>query len=228
MRWPRIGQRATTAAAVVTVPVLVAVLALVNQGFPLAKVDLNDGSVWVTATSQLKLGRYNVPVEELNAGLVTTASTFDVLQDGGDVVLVQPDGFSVVDPATVTLASQVAAPGADVKMAAGVVSVVGADGGLYVRPLTGLDGLRVGTDAPDVALGTGGKAVVARDGTVVAVDGTGVVTRVAPGRAPSEAGAVGDGPVDALTSVGDEPVVLRGSTVQTLHGSVELDGQGLV
>ncbi|ROS31032.1 fibronectin type III domain-containing protein [Cellulomonas sp. PhB150] len=230
MRWPRLRQRATTAAAVVTVPVLVAVLALVNQGFPLAKVDLNDGSVWVTATSQLKLGRYNVPVEELNAGLVTDGSTFDVLQDGGDVVLTQPDGFAVVDPATVTLGSQVAAPGADksVSMAAGVLSVVGVDGGLYVRTLGSLEGLRVGTDAPDVALGEGGKAVVAPDGTVVAVDGTGEATRVAPGQAPADAGSVGEGSFDALTAVGDEPVVLRGSTVHTLHGSVELAGSDLV
>ncbi|WP_233549961.1 fibronectin type III domain-containing protein [Cellulomonas rhizosphaerae] len=230
MRWPRLRQRVTTAAAVVTVPVLVAVLALVNQGFPLAKVDLNDGSVWVTATSQLKLGRYNVPVEELNAGLVTAGSTFDVLQDGGDVVLTQPDGFAVVDPATVTLGAQVAAPGADknVSMAAGVVSVVGTDGGLYVRTLGSLEGLRVGTDAPDVALGEGGQAVVAPDGTVVAVDATGKATRVAPGQAPADAGTVGDGPFDALTAVGDEPVVLRGSTVQTLHGSVDLEGSGLV
>jgi large repetitive protein len=226
--WPRTRHRATTAAAVVTVPVLVAVLAIVNQGFPLAKLDLNDGSVWVTATSELRVGRYNVPIEELNAGLVTTGSGFDVLQDGGHVVLVQPDGFAAVDPADVALGNPVAAPGASVTMAAGTVSVVDADGNLYVRPIDGLDGLQVGTDAPDVSLGADGKAVVATDGTVVAVASDGAVTRVAPGKGPADAGSVGDRPADALTSVGDEPVVLRGRTVQTLHGSVDLEGDGLV
>ncbi|MDM7831541.1 fibronectin type III domain-containing protein [Cellulomonas edaphi] len=228
MSWLRARHRATTAAAVVTVPVLVAVLAIVNQGFPLAKLDLNDGSVWVTATDQLRVGRYNVPVEELNAGLVTAGSTFDVQQDGGDVLLLQPDTFAVVNPADVALGTPVPAPGADVSMAGGVVAVVDADGGLYVREITALESLRVGTDPPDVELGDAGRAVVAPDGTVLAVDSEGDVTRVAPGQAPAAAGSLGEGPIDALTAVGDEPVALRGSTVWTTGGPVDVDGDGLV
>ena len=53
MSWGSVRSRATTAAAVVTVPVLVLVLALLDQGFPLARLDLNDGGVWLTATSKL-------------------------------------------------------------------------------------------------------------------------------------------------------------------------------
>jgi len=223
-----VRQRATTAAAIVTVPVLVAVLAFINQGFPLAKLDLNDGAVWVTATSQLKLGRYNVPVQELNAGLVAQGSTFDVLQDAQDVVLKQPDGFAVVDPTGVTAGPTVPAPGADVSMAAGIVSVVGAQGGLYVRPIGSVEGLRVGTDAPDADLSADGLAVVAQDGTVLAVDDDGSVTKVAPGAGPTGSGSLGSGPADALTAVGDVPVVLRGDTVTTPHGDVRIDDTGLV
>ncbi|MEN0129954.1 MAG: fibronectin type III domain-containing protein [Brevundimonas sp.] len=229
MTWRRVRHRATTAAAVVTVPVLVAVLAFVNQGFPLAKLDLDDGAVWVTATSQLKLGRYNVPVQELNAGLVSSSSGFDVEQDAGSVLLVQPEGFAAVDPAGVTLGPLVQAPNAQVSMAAGIVSVVSAVGGLYVRPIGGLEGLRVGVDAPDADLSKDGRAVVATDGTVVAVDDDGSVTKVAPGKGPTDSGTVGTGAPDALTAVGDEPVVLRGATVTTSHGEVTLDdADGLV
>ena len=111
MRLPRVRSRLTTTAAVVTVPVLVLVLALLNQGFPLARLDLNDGAVWLTATSQSQLGRFNAQVEELNGGLVAQGKSFDVLQDAGDVLLVESGNLSVVDPATVATTTQVAAPG---------------------------------------------------------------------------------------------------------------------
>nr|WP_210767716.1 fibronectin type III domain-containing protein [Cellulomonas humilata] len=223
--------RATTAAAVVTVPVLVLVLALLDQGFPLARLDLNDGGVWLTATSKLQLGRYNAQVEELNGGLAASGSTFDVLQDAGDVLLVEPGSIAVVDPASVTLTTQVAVTGATVSMAAGVVAVVDADGNVFVRPISGLDSLRVATDTPDVELGEGGAVVVARSGAVLAVaPEDGAVTRIdlvdgVPRATPL--GELGAGPVDGLSAVGDEPVVLSGSTVRTLGGSTELDGDEL-
>lgn len=232
MRWRAARSRATTAAAVVTVPVLVLVLALLDQGFPLARLDLNDGGVWLTATSKLQLGRYNAQVEELNGGLSATGSTFDVLQDEGDVLLVEPGSIAVVDPASVTLTTQVPVPGADVSMAAGVVAVVDPDGNVWVRPISELDTLRIATDTPDVELGKGGAAVVARSGAVLAVaPEDGAVTRVdvVDGAARSTPlGSVGAGPVDRLTAVGDAPVVLSDSTVRTLDGEVELEGDDLL
>ena len=62
-------RRSASAAAVVTVPAVIAVLALVNPGFPLARVDLNDGGVWLTATSSLQLGRFNAQVENLKGAV---------------------------------------------------------------------------------------------------------------------------------------------------------------
>lgn len=222
----------TTAAAVVTVPALVLSLALLDRGFPLARVELNDGGVWLTATSQLSLGRYNVPVEELDGGLVTTGGTFDVLQDAGDVLLVEPAVLSVVDPVTVTTTTQVAIGGVDVDMAAGRVVLVDRDGGVWVRTMTTLDGLRVEDDAPDLELGEGGRAVVATSGVVLAVSPEdGAVTRVPAldGAVQTEdAGAFGALELDALTAVGDEAVALSGSTVHTPGGAVTVDDEGLV
>ena len=223
--------RATTAAAVVTVPVLVLVLALLDQGFPLARLDLNDGGVWLTATSKLQLGRYNAQVDELNGGLSAVRSDFDVLQDAGDVLLVEQGSIAVVDPASVTLAAQVDVPRAHASMAAGVVSVVDPDGNVWVRPISELGTLRIETDTPDVELGEGGAAVVARSGAVLAVaPQDGAVTRVdlVDGAArATPLGSLGAVEIDQLSAVGDAPVVLSGSTVRTLDGEVALEGDGL-
>ncbi|MBT0994753.1 fibronectin type III domain-containing protein [Cellulomonas sp. DKR-3] len=238
MSWERIRRRATTTAAVVTVPVVVAVLALMNPGYPLARVELNDGAVWLTATSQLKLGRYNVQVDELNAGLVTESGTFDVLQDEGDVLLVEAGSVAVVDPATVALTTQVTAsgiqpsavPGGAVSMAAGVVSVVDDEGDAFVRRLSDLNGLQPADDEPDVALGEGGRAVVSRGGLALAVDATGAVTRVdvRTGTAKVSAGEPFEaGALDQLTAVGDVPVGLRDSMVVLPGRTVELQGTDL-
>lgn len=231
MSWRTLRSRSTTAAAVVTVPVVVAVLALVHPGFPLARLDLNDGAVWLTATSQHKVGRFNVPVEELNAGLVTEGGEFDVLQDEGDVLLVEQGTVSVVDPANVALAAPVQAPGTVASMAGGTVALVDRAGDAWVRPISRLDGLRVGEDRPDLALGEGGGVVVARSGSVLGVaPEDGAVTRVdvsSGDPVTEELGSLGAGDVEQVTAVGDEPVVLSGRTLRTLHGTVELDGEGL-
>ena len=238
MRGAGARRNVTTAAAVVTVPAVVAVLALLNPGFPLARVELNDGAVWLTATELSKLGRYNVQVDELNAGLVAQSTTFDVLQDEGDVVLVEPGKVSVVDPASVSLSSQVTAagvqpslvPGGAVSMSAGVLSLVDNEGGLFVRPLSALDSMRPGEGEPDVELGSGGRAVVSTTGVAYGVAADGTVSRVtASGQSArvQQDGSLGQGELDQLTTVGDEPVGLRGSTVVTRHGSVEVRGTNL-
>jgi hypothetical protein len=232
VRPDELRRRTVSAAAVVTVPVVLAVLALVNPGFPLARVDLNDGGVWLTATSQLKLGRLNAQVQELNAGLVTTGTRFDVLQDASAVLLVEPGTVSVVDPASVTLIAQVPVPGgASASMGGGTVAVLDSGGNVWVRSFERLDQLRVTSDAPDLELGDGGRVVVTRSGVAIGVDGeTGDVTRVRleAGQPVVEPGGTLGSGVDTLTAVGDEPVGLTDSTLSTLDGPVELDGDDLV
>lgn len=223
--WNR--RRVASTAAVVTVPAVIATLALVNPGFPLAQVDLNDGAVWLTSTSTLQVGRYNAQVEELNAGLVATSTEFDVLQDAGDVLIVEAGTVTVVDPAGVTAAAQVAVPaGAQVSMAGGTVAVMDTEGQAWVRGFDDLPLLQVTTDEPDADVGAGGLVVASVTGDAFAVAGeTGEITRLTPnagGPASAEEAAAFDGPVDALTAVGDVPVGLDGETVRTPGGSSDL------
>ncbi|MBU4214866.1 MAG: cadherin-like domain-containing protein, partial [Actinobacteria bacterium] len=227
VRWDR---RRTSFAAALTVPAVVAGLALLQQGFPVSRLDLDDGGVWLTSKQDLALGRYNVPVEELDGGLASTSSVLDVAQDGAQVLLVEPASVSLVDPASVAVTTRVAIGTGDaVAMAGGTVVVTSADGDIWVRALGELAGLDVAAGTPDVALGSGGRATVTRDGAVLTVSASGATaTRVpAVGGSTVTAGADLDGSVqkiDQLTAVGDEPVVLDGHTVRTRTGSVELDG----
>ncbi len=222
------GRRVTTAAAVVTIPVLLVTLAAMDRGFPLARLHLDDGAVWVTSTDRGMLGRYNVPVEELNAGLAAQSARFDVLQDGSDVLLVGASTVSVVDPATVSTVVTVPAAGVTTSMGGGTVAFGDTDGNVWVRAIGALSGLHVAQDAPDLALGPGGQVVVATTGTALAVSATdGAVTRfTATGQQPD--GSVGAGTIGQVTAVGDEPVVLSGNELRTRHGTVTLPGDGLV
>jgi len=213
-----------------TVPVLVATLAVVHEGFPVSRLALDDGGVWLTSGTDLALGRFNVPVSELDGGLGTATPDFDVLQDGDDVLLVEGAEISVVDPATVATTERVMLDaGATVGMAGGTVMVLDRRGDLWVRPVDRVSELSAGP-APDARLGEGGAAVVARSGAVLTVTGGGqTTTRPTPGSSPVSGGQVaGLGTVDQITAVGDEPVVLDGATVRTRRGSTDMPGTGLM
>src|SRR5690625_6999587 len=103
-------------------PVLLATLALVNQGVPLSQLELNDGTVWLTSNAEMKMGRYNPRIDELDGGLVASSGKFDVRQDANDVILVEPTTATVVDVTTVAAAVEVPIPnGADVQLRDGYV-----------------------------------------------------------------------------------------------------------
>ncbi|WP_083941745.1 Ig-like domain-containing protein [Sanguibacter suarezii] len=224
---------ASAVVAGITVPAVLAVLAIINPGVKIAEVDLNDGAVWVTNAQGLKLGRYNAKVQELNAGLIATDPGFDVLQDAQTVLLSEPTKLSVVDPASVTLTTQAEIPAqSQVSMRDGVVAVVAPDGKVWVREVAALESIDAATD-PDLDLGGGARAVVTTDGAVLAVDpADGAVHRVettADGVQTTEAGvlkdAVGVVP-DEVTAVGDTLVMRAGSRLYGEDWTRDLADQG--
>ncbi len=97
-RWP-------SAVGGLVAPAVLVGLALAYPGAAVSQVDLNDGAVWVTKSATKQLARWNAQVGELNAGVVAGQSTFDVLQDGDQVLLTEPGRISLVDPAEVALAA---------------------------------------------------------------------------------------------------------------------------
>lgn len=214
--------------AAAVVPAVVLTLALVHPGASVAQVDLHDGTVWLTNSSQLKLGRYNPMVGELNGGLVAGSAELDVRQDGLDVLLLEPGRVALVDPATVATTLRAEVPvGADVHLAGGTVLVSDPDtGGVWYAPVGDLAGLG-GDGRPALDLGASGRAVLARSGAVLAVRADGTALRVPveeglPGE-PIEAGALaGTGRIDAVTAVGETLVVLSGATVRTADRTVDL------
>lgn len=226
-------RRRALSVSALTVPAVLATLAVIHPGTPVSQVDLHDGAVWLTNESQRALGRYNPAVDELNAGLVPESAEFDVLQDGDDVLLVESSSLSVVDTAAVTLAARTALPsGSSAAMAAGTVAVTDAAGSAWVTTTDDLGMLSVESDEPDLELGAGGRAVVTRDGTVLAVAADGALHRARP----TAAGVVGEdagrlveapeGPVEQAAAVGDELVVLDGTTLLTDEAAVDLGAYG--
>ncbi|MCL2467656.1 MAG: fibronectin type III domain-containing protein [Micrococcales bacterium] len=226
MKW--YNRRRTGYVAAATAPLFVAALVFAHQGFPVARLDLDDGGVWITSRADAALGRFNVPVTELDGGLGATSQDFDVLQDGADVLLVEGTEISVVDPAAVATASRASVEaGATVGMAGGTVVVANSAGHVWA---SGLDNLpQLASGSPDADLGPGAKAVVASSGTVFAVDAAGDVTTVSREGRTAKNGTIKNlRAIDQITAVGDEVVVLDGSTVRTKKGAVQLQGTGLV
>ncbi|MCV2395616.1 fibronectin type III domain-containing protein [Actinotalea sp. M2MS4P-6] len=224
-RWP------STVGAVVAPAVLVG-LALVYPGASVSQVDLDDGAVWVTNAAELKLGRWNPAVSELNAGLLATSTALDVWQDGDAVLLVEPGRIAAVDTASVSAPQSVTVTGeVDVTMARGVVSEMADDGRLWVRTLDDL--AEVATDVPgDVDLGPGASAVVSADsGAVLATTSAGELHRIelAGGQVQDRTIGALAGEMrtaDQVTAVGDSLVALTGTTLHTSQATVDLASYG--
>jgi outer membrane protein assembly factor BamB len=156
----------------VTVPAVLATLAIANPGVTISEVELNDGTVWVTNTTDLKIGRYNAKVKELNGGVVAASTAFDVLQYETDVVAVEPATVSKIDPATMSNSAVAQVPSqSHVAMNGGIVSIADPTGRIWIAPVSALETI---TDATPVSLDLS-------DGAVTTVDGNGNVYAFDPG-----------------------------------------------
>lgn len=173
-------RRWATYSAVGLVPAVLATLALVNPGVTVEQVELNDGGVWLTNRNQQKLARFSSQVKELDGGLIAqSGNVFEVLQSGRDVVLVEPGGLTLVDPAAVALTSTVELTGTErLSLAGGSYAVTAADGHVWAGRTADLGALSLDPESATLALGPGAVAVATEAGDVVALDpATGTVHR---------------------------------------------------
>ncbi|MDR1441809.1 MAG: tandem-95 repeat protein [Bifidobacteriaceae bacterium] len=216
--WRRARGRAVPGSVVVVLVVVLGVVAWLQPGFAVTDIELNDSGVWVTNPSKELLGRLNVDAGDLDGSVLAGSDSFDVLQDGQSVFVVDEDeGLLVgVDPVLMALTGAVELPkGAQVGLGGGRMGVLAAElGRLWV-----FDPAMAGSFAADdpafapVLEDVGGDAVLAlgRDGTAhVADPGAGSLKSVSVDGDVSEAKLEGVAADSALsvTAVGGQGVVL--------------------
>ena len=196
------------------------------DGVATADVDLNDGGVWVTSRDHMQLGRLNSQVQLIDGGLSARSASFDVLQDGGTVLLVDEGAglLQQVDPASVTTTTNVSLPGPRSIALGGqtVAMLESRSGQVHAVPSTSAGQLADEELQAAVRLGANGVIAVGTDGTTYGVSpGDATLSAVPAGFDPEAEDAeeitaleLGVDPAlldDAeiqVSAVGDQPVVV--------------------
>ncbi|WP_425839629.1 Ig-like domain-containing protein [Microbacterium sp. PA5] len=168
--WLRARPRTLASVGVVgAVAVTLGTLAFVYEGNPTTEVDLHDGGVWVTKQSSMLVGHFNHESRVLDGGLRTATATYDVLQSGSRVLVVDETTVTAVDPARVTLGGSTDLPaGARVALGSGSVAILGPGGQLWSTDFSAVSSFAPETVDPIAELGDGAVTAVATDGTVYA------------------------------------------------------------
>src|SRR5690554_3588913 len=142
LSWLRAKPKTVASVASVSIAaVAITTLAFAYEGNPTTKVDLNDGSVWITKSSALMVGHFNNESTLLDGGLRTSGENFDILQDASTVLVTDRSNatLTAVDPARVSLGDSTSIPGsAKVALGAQTAAILDADSGdLWVVPVSG-------------------------------------------------------------------------------------------
>ncbi len=218
---------ATLTAAAVTVTTLAALY----PGIPTADLDLDDGGVWVTKSSDLLVGHLNYPSRLLDGAARARAGEFDVLQAGSTVLVHDETGstLSSLDPASVTFDPPTTVP-AGSRVALGAETVAVRSGSeLFVLDADALPGATFGEEAAVASLdGSGDVAVSSDGGTVFATSAqAGIVTTVSAAdgseTARTELAGVDENAELTIAAVDGDPVVFDGE-----RGALYLPGAGSV
>lgn len=202
---------------------VVGVPAFLHPGVPEARMDLNEGGVWVTNTEKGIVGHLNYPARTLESGLQVTASEFDISQAARDVVFTDTGANSVATVNVATSALSAASTfdfEADIVQGGDRAAVLNRENGhVWVMPAAdaGSMPLTAETAQTEVRL-PGGKITAGTNGVVygltpesgqlatITPEGAGYTTslRKIDGISPS-----GN---QQLTVVGDEPVIFDRDT----------------
>lgn len=222
--------------ALIAMTTVVALLATLYRGIPIADVELHDGGVWVTNGQQRLVGHLNYPSRILDGGLAVTAEAFDVHQSGNDVLAKDLSTLTaaLVDTSLFLLGSSGSfAADLDVSYGASTVAVTELGSGkVWV-----MDAQAIGSfsrEADPLLEVKGARAVATHAGDVLVVAPSGEVQIIArQGRnfaGPERHGEVKGYRADAarlvLSAVGDQVVVLDQATNE-LHlpkGTMQLPG----
>ena len=194
--------------------------AVIYPGFKTTEVELNDGGVWVVSKAKNAVGRLNYPSRVLDGAVTPASTTFDILQNSGDVFVDDETGSTLnqVSPANMQLGGDKQLPGAaDVSFGSEVISVTDpAKGKVWALSPSTVNGFDEESTEPVLAGSEGLVSAVGADNRIYSADPkTGAVTVTAVdanGASTSAESSTWDGLKGAgdlqLAVVGDKPVVL--------------------
>ncbi|GAA4531011.1 Ig-like domain-containing protein [Brachybacterium paraconglomeratum] len=214
-------RRRITAASSAVITLLALVLtafALRYPGLQSSDIDVSNGGVWITNSSEGAVGRLNVDAEELDARLSLTGDDLDIVQSGYVVLAAGGRGYSVLNTASVLRGGVVELP-PDSALALGGdrVAIAAADGRVWIlTPEQAAAFTPSGVEPVHEAGGSAIQVTVTTSGTVFVLDGDqlltfprSVDTAKPETRDPVTLSGIStkEGSV-ALTAVGEQPVVL--------------------
>ncbi|CAN7271537.1 Ig-like domain-containing protein [Arthrobacter sp. LjRoot78] len=194
--------------------------AVIYPGFKTTEVELNDGGVWVVSKARNAVGRLNYPSRVLDGAVTPASTTFDILQNSGDVFVDDETGSTLnqVSPANMQLGGDKQLPGAaDVSFGSEVISVTDpAKGKVWALSPSTVNGFDEESTEPVLAGSEGLVSAVGADNRIYSADPkTGAVTVTAVdanGAVASTESGTWDGLKGAgdlqLAVVGEQPVVL--------------------
>ena len=194
--------------------------AVIYPGFKTTEVELNDGGVWVVSKSRNAVGRLNYPSRVLDGAVTPASTTFDILQDSGNVFVDDETGSTLnqVSPANMQLGGDKQLPGAaEVSFGSEVLSVTdAAKGKVWALSPSTVNGFDEEASEPAVVGAEGLVSAVGSDDRIYSADpesGQVTMTSVdANGGVTASESETWDGLKGAgdlqLAVVGDKPVVL--------------------
>ncbi|MCG8152183.1 hypothetical protein GUY44_16965, partial [Pimelobacter simplex] len=100
-RW----RRTASATALALLLGTLVVLAFEHDGKPFTEVDLNDGGVWVTNQEKGLVARLNPQIEELDLGVDSGSTTFDIFQRDTSLYVDDASSERAVKPVDVARAA---------------------------------------------------------------------------------------------------------------------------
>ncbi len=217
---------AVSAGLVLLLAVTGVVYAAGAQEFPISDVQLHDAGVWLTNRSDSIVSRFNTESNSFeNAVLMTSDDpNFDVLQDGSEVLLVDPGSHTIrtVDPVRGKIGAELAVPPkAVVRLGGPSVAVYDpATGKAWIKPFSQITGLNT-KGPPDISAKPGSSLAVGIDGTVYLADpATGRLWTVRPGGTPHSVS------VDRLAGAADVAVSAVGMTPVLMSAAARLLWRG--
>lgn len=194
-------------------------------------VQLDDGTVWITSLKDRKAARFNAKNKDVDAGVSSAASRFDVAQHDGDTVISEGTKASNIAASTISETGNTA-------IKTDIETIIGGDTAAFINTKTGnvwagsasdVKSVNPTTDKPNMKLGSGGKIAVTHDGTVYgyrASDGA-VMSIKGPQGTREQVGTIEGAPhAESFTVIGETPVVAAKSTVYWPQGSATINLQG--